>query len=50
MADTVTITLAKGDALQLQKRLRHPFNVNVGREKAFRNLLAALDSAIPATP
>ena len=42
----LTVVLDRADAEQLVKRIRNPYQVRVGREQAFQNLLVALESAL----
>jgi len=42
----ITVTLDREDAVQLVKRIKNPYQVRIGRERVFQNLLAALESAL----
>lgn len=42
----ITVVLDRDLAVQLVKRIKHPFHVKVGSEAAFQKLLAPLESAL----
>lgn len=42
----ITVVLDREDAERLAKRIKNPYQLRVGREQAFQNLLAALESAL----
>ncbi len=43
---TINVVLDRADAEQLAKRIKNPYEVRVGRERAFQNLLIALETAL----
>ncbi len=45
----VAVLLDRADAEQLVKRIKNPYQVRVGREQSFQNLLLALESALQTT-